>query len=253
MGLRGKEVKDQKNKVEVPNEETTSEKKETVKTTEVTIPKASTPAVSKGPTSLNIQNEGIVNALAAMDAQTLPLIYAKDGTHNVAGDEFGKEFTYFPVLQEVYWKLDTCVQDDEDAYEFNKFSNDVDAKIDKDRLDKDGVSLGDSLQVAIDAGYAKSKIKRYVAIKCLIMEHEEVFDLTSSNNFAIFRIAPGSQWGKEGFETMIKGLALTAAMGNLQSTDVPGLDEQAVLFKAAAKNTKYKSGPSYTMSVVTPA
>ncbi len=188
-----------------------------------------------------------------MDSSTLPLIYAKDGTHNIAGKEFGKEFTYFPVLQSVYWTVDPGVQDDEVKREFRAFSDDVDTRPDEAKLDRDGKPLGDTLHACKKAGYSKAKIKRYVVIKCMIHEHEGIYDLGTDNAFAILRVAPGSQWGAKGFETMFKNLKLTAAMGKLKSVVVPNLEEPVVLFKAVAENTSFKGGPTYTMSVITPA
>lgn len=213
-------------------------------------PKADLPITKGG--SLCIQNTDIVDALMDMDGSSLPVIYAKDGTHNIAGKEFSKEFTYFPVLQSVYWTVDPGTQDEEVKKEFRAFSDD-DAKPDEAKLDRDGKPLGETLHACIKAGHSKAKIKRYVSIKCMIHEHEGTYDLGSENAFVILRIAPGSQWGPKGYETMYKKLKLAAAMGQLNSVELPNLDESVVMFKAVAENTSYKGGPTYTMSVVTPA
>ncbi len=255
MGLRTKG-----NKTEAPvDEANTSEEEVKAEAEEApveTLPevktKAAPPAVTKGG-SLYIKNEAVVEALMDMDSGTLPVIYAKDGTHNIAGKEFGKEFTYFPVLQSEYWTVDPGVQDDEVKKEFRAFSDDVETKPVENKRDREGNTLGETLHACIKAGHAKAKIKRYVSIKAMIYEHEGLYDLGSENAFVIVRIAPGSQWGPKGFETMFKNLKLTAAMGRLTSVEVPNLGEPVVMFKAIAENTSFKGGPTYTMSVVTPA
>ncbi len=227
MSLRSKQTEDKaKTENETPEVDETALK-------EVATKPASEVVV--GGSSVFITNPDFLDAVADATYGTFKSVVASNGTHMISGSDIdlGKILKFQAIVAKDVWKV-TPGSSDEESKDYFKVSNDGE-------VTNDGQDINEALQDALDAGYSKAKISKYVDVICLIVEcgNDDFIGETIT-----LQLAPSSQftWGP-----LAGKCKMAKAMGRLKSQPIAGDPElgSAVIFVSTATPTSWK-GNSFT-------
>jgi len=211
--------------------ETEEKAEEKTKTTssEARVPEASTSprGLAENPVGdVFIKNDTLVGACASADWGTFLAVTGSNGTHDGSDDlDLGKEIEFQVVVQRDVWKMSPNSSDDESR---EYFASSYEGEED----------LEDAKQEAIEAGYEKASIKKYLELYVLLTKCD-IVDMVGE--VVCLNLAPSSvrEW-----KPLAGKLTVKAAMGKLNYTEViPG--SPAVTFKSVASPGKWK-GNKYT-------
>jgi hypothetical protein len=186
---------------------------------------AKAPAVSTGNTVF-VNSQDLIEACDDAEFGTFLNVSASNGTHMAGDVDLGKEIEFQVILQKDVWKM-SANDNSEEAREY--FATSYEGEAD----------LEDAKQEAIDAGYAKAGIKKYLELYAMIVDCE---DAEMVGEVVVLNLAPSSvrEW-----KPLSGKLKVRAAMGKLQTTEVvPGAP--AVVFKSVATPTSWK-GNNYSV------
>jgi hypothetical protein len=214
------------------SEENTPE--ETTTTPVTTTEKTSTPVVKEKSTtdvavhsapSAFITNPLFLEAVADASYGTFPSVVASNGSHETAGSDstdLGKVIKFQVIVTKDVYKV-APGSNDEEAKEYFKVG-DTEEELEED------------LQDALDAGFSKAAIKKYIDVICVVVDckAEEFINETIT-----LQLAPSSQFTWRPLEGKCK---MAAAMGKLKAEPVCGNPDlgSAVVFTSTAKGTEWK-------------
>ena len=212
-------------------EETTTDA--LVKTTKEVAVKEKTStavAVDGGKMSAFITNPLFLEAVVDAEYGTFPSIVASNGTHMTAGNDgkdIGKELKFQVILTKNVYKVAPGSNDDE-AKDYFKVGDSEE-------------ELEDDLQEALDAGYSKAAIKKYIDVICVVTE---CADDDFVGETVTLQLAPSSQFT---WRPLAGKCKMRAAMGKLEAEPVLGDPDlgMAVVFTSNAKATSY-GGNNFT-------
>lgn len=226
--IKKKNADTAENTTNTSTEETTTDAP--VKTTKEVAVKAPTAVAVAGKVSAFITNELFVDAVIDAEYGTFPSIVASNGTHMTAGndgEDIGKELKFQVIITK-------------DVYKVAPGSNDDEAK-DYFKVGDTEEELEEDLQEALDAGYSKAAIKKYIDVICVLTECE---DADMIGETVTLQLSPSSQFT---WRPLAGKCKMRAAMGKLEAEPVLGDPElgSAVVFTSNAKATSWK-GNNFT-------
>ncbi len=193
-------------------------------------------ATSTPPPSAFVTHPAMVEAAANSTYRSFKSIVASNGTHMISQTDIdlGKTINFQAILASDVMKV-TPGSTDEEALDYFQVSNDG-------VYVADGRTLQEAKDDAIEAGYTKTTIKKYVDVICIITEstNEEYI-----GEIVRLQLSPSSQftWGPLSTSVQMK-----AAMGQLKAEPVAGNAEllgTAVVFTSTATPTSWK-GNNFT-------
>lgn len=186
-----------------------------------------------GGKSVFITNPDFLSAVVDAEYGTFPSVVASNGAHMMGEVNLGKEIKFQGIVQKDVWKVTPGSNDDE-AKDYFAVSHDGETTT-------KGVSLEDALQEALDAGYSKAAIKKYIDIICVLVDCDSEAHIGET---ITLQLAPSSVFAWKPIAGRVK---MRAAMGKLEATPIMGDPElgSAVVFTSTAEPTKVK-GNNFT-------
>ena len=215
-------------KEETTTTETTNIEAETHETAPATTSTNQNSAPSTAVMSGNvfINNTDLVETCTEADFGTFVQLAASNGTHQGSdGNDYGKSIEFQGIVQRDVWKMSPG-ETGEEAKEYFKVSYDGEE------------DLQEALDEAIEAGYSRSKISKYLELFVLITKCDNE-DMVGE--VAILSLAPSSI---RNWKPVAGKLKVKAAFGKLQTTEIVP-DCPAVTFRSTAKPVSWK-GNNYT-------
>ena len=206
-------------------------------TTEVAVSEPAAPPATTSPkSSVFISNPDFLDAVAGATYGMFQSVVASNGTHQAGDLDLGKTLKFQAIVANEVKKI-TPGSNDEEAKEYFAVSEDG-IKVGDGRL------LDDALQDAIDAGYDKAAIKKYIDVIALVVECDND-DFVGET--ITLQLSPSSQFTWRPLEGKCK---MKAALGRLAAEPIAGNPElgSAVVFTSVATPTKWK-GNSFTKFV----
>jgi len=187
--------------------------------------KARVPASVKS-SNIFIKNDDLITVCQEAEYGTFPQFSASNGTIMNSEMNLGSEIEFQVITAKDVWKMSTG-SNDEEAKEYFDVSYEGEE------------ALEGALEEAIEAGYDKASIKKYLDLYVFITSCNEE-DMV--NEIAVLSLSPSSlfNWRKLSGKLQSK-----AVLGMLNTTEVIP-DAPAVTFRAKAKPTSYK-GNNYTV------
>lgn len=215
----------------------TTEKTTTTKASEkkevATKQTAPVPAKLATGASVFITDPGILDAVAGATYGMFPSVTASNGTHMCGNDDLGKTLKFQAILAKDVWKV-APGSNDEEAKDYFAVSDDGE-------VTNDGKDIQEALQDALDAGYSKAAIKKYIDVICIVAnsDNEDFIGETLT-----LQLSPSSQFTWKPLSGRCK---MKAALGKLKAEPVVGAEHlgNVVVFTSVATPTKYK-GNDYT-------
>ena len=214
------------------SEKKTVESIETIETVEsaavaATEEPAKAPALSTPAGNVFINNESLIEACTEAEFGTFVQLAASNGTH-MGSDEkdYGKEIKFQGIIQRNVWKMSPG-ETGEEATEYFQVSY------------AGPEELEDAKAEAIEAGYDRADIRKYIELFGLITECEGNPD--AEGEVVILSLSPSSIRNWKPLEGKLR---VKAAFGKLKAQEViPGCP--AVVFKSVATPVSWK-GNNYT-------
>lgn len=220
------------------NEEKTPDTNEekTPDTKEVATHDAPNPLAEASPSSsVFITNPLFLDAVADAEYGTFTSIVASNGTHMVSGteDDLGKVVKFQVIVAKNVWKV-VPGSSDEEAKDYFCVSDDG-------IITNDGRDINDAVQTAIDAGYEKASVKKYIDVICLVTDCDND-DFVGET--VTLQLAPSSQYTWKPLSGKCK---MAQALGKLKAQPIAGNAElgSAVIFSSTATPTTWK-GQNFT-------
>jgi len=209
--------------------ETTTKDSKPAETKEVAVKKsAAAPAGMVAGASVFITNPDILEAVADATYGMFPSVTASNGTHMCGDDDLGKTLKFQAILAKDVWKV-APGSNDEEAKDYFAVSEDGE-------VTKDGKPLQEALQDALDAGYSKAAIKKYIDVVCIVADSDNGDFIGET---VTLQLSPSSQYT---WNPLAGRCKMKAALGKLKAEPVVGAEHlgNVVVFTSVATPTKYK-------------